>query len=120
MGRVDVERVRVAVWKWLCRCPEAIGPVGAISDDDEFFTPPTSPLPSAAVHDGAHISPSSVVASGVAQPCLSPAQTHRLRRQHAEVVRQLTTPPPIVAPRPQSPLKAFQRPTMVYRPSWVD
>ena len=119
MPRFEVKRVRAAVWKWLCRCPEAIGPVGDISGDDEFFTPPTSPVPTDGQHDEGSNYASSIIAPGDAQRLLSPAQTRRLRRRHAEVVRQLTTPPPVVAPRPQSPLKAFQRPIMVYRPSWA-
>jgi hypothetical protein len=130
MARFEVKRVRAAVWKWLCRCPDAIGPVGDTSSDDEFFTPPTSPVPTDEQrYEGSNsehgernersISASSIIAAGDAQRLLSPAQTRRLRRRHAEVVRQLTTPPPLVAPRPQSPLKAYQRPTMVYRPRWA-
>ena len=122
MPRFDVNRVRVAVWKWLCRCPDTIGPVGDISDDDVFFTPPTSPSPH--TQDGGDwIVPTSTSAETLeacdAHRLMSPAQTRRLRRQHAEVVRQLTTPTALVNPRPQSPLKAFQRPVMVYRPAWA-
>ena len=50
---------------------------------------------------------------------LSPAQSARLRRRHAEAVRQLTTPTPVVAPSPQGPLKPYQIPIKVYRPSWA-
>jgi hypothetical protein len=119
MPRFDVNRVRAAVWKWLCRCPDAIGPLGDISSDDEFFTPPTSPVPTNINHDEGCNSATTIIAPGDAQRLLSPAQSQRLRRRHAEIVRQLTTPPPVVAPRPQSPLKAYQRPTMVYRPNWA-
>ena len=120
MQRFDVKRVRAAVWKWLCRCPDAIGPFGDMSSDDEFFTPPTSPLPCAEDVDAARFSASSTLTpSGDAHRLLSPAQTRRLQRRHAAVVSQLTTPPPVVAPRPQPPLKAYQRPIMVYRPSWA-
>ena len=120
MQRFDVKRVRAAIWKWLCRCPDAIGPFGDMSSDDEFFTPPTSPLPCAEDVDAARFSASSTLTpSGDAHRLLSPAQTRRLQRRHAAVVSQLTTPPPVVAPRPQPPLKAYQRPIMVYRPSWA-
>lgn len=120
MPRYDVNRVRVAVWKWLRRCPEAIGPTGDSSGEEEFFTPPTSPLPCAEDEDAGTISASSnVVVAGDAGGLLSPAQARRLRRRHAEVVRQLTAPCPIVTPREYAPLKAYQRPIMVYRPSWA-
>ena len=108
MLRFDVNRVRATVWKWLCRCPDAIGPVGDIFGDDEFFTPPTSPMPTAGEHDVRSNCASSIIAPGDAQRLLSPAETRRLRQRHAEVVRQLTTPPPVFAPRLQSPLKAYQ------------
>ena len=114
MPPFDVKRVRSAVWKWLCRCPDVIGPTGDVSGEEEFFTPPTSP-----VLGGNFVEPSIIAPAGDAQRLLSPAQTRRLRRRHAEVVRQLTTPPPAVTPRPHSPLKAYQRPVMVYRPNWA-
>ena len=122
MPRFHMNRVRVAVWKWLCRCPDAIGPVGDISDDEVFFTPPTCLSP--CTQDGgagiiAASSESVTTLAGDAPRLLSPAQTRRLQRRHAEVVRQLTAPPPVVSPRPHSPLKAFQRPVMVYRPAWA-
>lgn len=122
MPRFDVIRVRAAVWKWLCRCPEAVGPVGDTSDDDVFFTPPTSPSPRTQDQHAAitSASPASITTPPAdAQRLLSPAQQRRLRRRHEEVVRQLTAAPPVVTPRPHSPLKAFQRPVMVYRPSWA-
>lgn len=50
---------------------------------------------------------------------LSPTHTPRLRRQHAQVVCELTTPPPIVMLYPYGQLLAYQRPIKVYRPSWV-
>lgn len=122
MARFDVNRVRAAVWKWLCRCPDAIGAVEDTSSDDEFFTPPTSPG-AGAKDQHAEVtmgSPSAIISpTGDAQRLLSPAQTRRLRRRHAEVVQQLTTPTAVVAPRPWAPLKAYQRPTMVYRPNWA-
>lgn len=120
MSRFHVNRVRTTVWKWLCRCPDAIGPVGDVSSDEEFFTPPTSPVPCADDQDGGVISATSnMTPPGNAQGCLSPAQRRRLQRKHAEVVRQLTTPSPLVTPRPNEPLKAYQRPVMVYRPNWA-
>lgn len=33
----------------------------------------------------------------------------RLGRRHAKIIRQLTTPPPVVTSPPHSPLKAYQR-----------
>jgi hypothetical protein len=121
MSRFHVNRVSAAVWKWLCRCPDVIGPLGDISSDEEFFTPPTSPLQCATEHHvGVSASPSALIAPAADTPrLLSPAQTRRLQRRHVQVVRQLTTPPPVVKPRPPSPLKAYQRPVMVYRPSWA-
>ena len=122
MSRGQVDRVRAAVWKWLCRCPDAIGPVGDTSSDEEFFTPPTSPLlDSVDQHAGISARAASCIIApcGDAQRVLSPAQTRRLQRRHVGVVRQLTTPPPVVQPRPNSPLKAYQRPLTVYRPSWA-
>lgn len=117
MAPFHMNRVRLAVWKWLCRCPDAIGPLGDSSGDEQFFTPPTSPLPYAEV-GGTISNPSTIAPPGDAQGILSPAQARRLRRRHVEVVRQLTTPPAVVRPRPHSPLKAYQRPVMVYRPNW--
>ena len=116
MAPFDVKRVRVAVWRWLCRCPDAIGPLGDSSGDEKFFTPPTTPLPCAEV-GGMSSAPSTTAPLVDAQLLLSPAQARRLRRRHVEVVRQLTTPPPVVTPRPHSPLKAYQRPVMVYKPN---
>lgn len=121
MPRFHMNRVRAAVWRWLRRCPDAIGPIGDVSDDEEFFTPPTSPLPAANDQEGGIISASAIMLreAGDAKHVLSPAQTRRLVRKHAEVVRQLTTPPPVVTPSPQAPLKAYQRPIMVYMPRWA-
>ena len=122
MARFDVIRVCTAVWKWLSRCPDAIGPVEDSSIDNEFFTPPTTPVRYA---EEQHVltdagGPSAVVSPpGHIPRLLSPAQTARLRRRHAEVVRQLTSPPPLVAPPPSEPLKAYQKPIKVYRPSWA-
>ena len=44
MPPFHVARVSAAVWKWLCRCPDVIGPVHDTSSDEEFYTPPTTPL----------------------------------------------------------------------------
>ena len=122
MVTLHVRRVSAAVWKWFCRCPEAIGPGYETSSDEEFFTPPTTPP---------RVSQQQCVAAEARSPTteafpthgvpklLSPTQTGRLRRRHAEVVRQLTTPPLVVAPSPHGPLKAYQRPVKVYRPSWA-
>ena len=44
MAPLRVARISAAVWKWFCRCPDAIGPEHDISSDEEFYTPPTSPL----------------------------------------------------------------------------
>jgi hypothetical protein len=122
MASTHVKRVSTAVWRWFCRCPEIIGPVYDTSSEEEFFTPPTSP-PASSVHHSADVTRGSPTTLSSpkhgAQRLLSPSQARRLRRRHGEVVRQLTTPPPIVAPTPQGPLKAYQRPVMVYRPSWA-
>jgi hypothetical protein len=122
MARFDVARVGASVWKWLCRCPDAIGPVEESSSEDEFFTPPTTPGRYAEQYhvDSSKRSESALTATAGGVPrLLSPAQTARLQRRHAEVVRQLVTPPPIVTPPPQAPLKAYQRPIKVYRPTWA-
>lgn len=123
MARFDVARVGASVWKWLCRCPDVIGPVQDSSSDNEFFTPPTSPVRYAEEHrlDTSPQTDSAWSSTACATPkLLSPAQTARLRRRHAEVVRQLTAPPPIVTDAPpQVPLKAYQRPIKVYKPSWA-
>ena len=115
MPPFHVARISTAVWKWLRRCPDVIGPVEDTSSDEEFYTPPTSPLRPAGEQ--------SVQTVFMPQPrseqALSPAQTARLRRRHAEAVRQLTTPTPNVAPSPQGPLLPYQRPIKVYRPSWA-
>ena len=103
MAPLHVTWVSAAVWKWFCRCSNAIGPVYETSSDEEFFTPPTTPLPCdkeqrVAVISGsptALISPTHTV-----QRLLSPSQMVQLRRRHAEAVRQLTTPPPVVTPSP--------------------
>lgn len=122
MAPLHVTRVSAAVWKWFCRCPESIGPVDDTSEDEEFFTPPTTPPPGGqhqcvAATTG---SPTTLVTPTHGAPILlSPAQTARLRRRHAEAVRQLTSPAPVVTPAPQGPLKAYQVPTRVYRPSWA-
>lgn len=101
MARFDVARVSAAVWKWLCRCPDVIGPDEDSSSDNDFFTPPETPLRYVEDQHVANIpgSGSAVIsqASDV-QRLLSPAQTTQLGRRHAAVVRQLTTPPPVVAP----------------------
>ena len=116
MAPFDVTRVSAAVWRWFCRCPEIIGPVYDTSSDEEFFTPPTSPQPCSIEIRG----PASTVSpTHGSLNLLSPSQTHRLRRRHAEAVRQLTSPPPVVTPVPHGPLKAYQRPIKVYRPSWA-
>ena len=122
MASLHVTRVSTAVWKWFCRCPDIIGPVYDTSSDEEFFTPPTSPPPSSEQErvavttesPTAYISPTHGV-----QNLLSPSQALRLRRRHAAAVRQLTSPPPVVKPAPQAPLKAYQRPVKVFRPSWA-
>ena len=49
----------------------------------------------------------------------SPYTKHLLRRRHLQAVRQLTTPPPVVTPSPHGPLLAYQRPIMMYTPSWA-
>jgi hypothetical protein len=85
MPRFHVNRIRAAVWKWLCKCPDVIGLVGDISSDEEFFTPPTNPLPGTGDQDvgGNLCIPSCIIApAGDAQWLLSPAQTRRLRRRH--------------------------------------
>lgn len=122
MASFHVTRVSAAVWKWFCRCPEIIAPVYDTSSDEEFFTPPTSPLP-CSQHERVAVTTGSPTAyicptHGV-QNLLSPSQALRLRQRHAEAVRQLTSPPPVVKPAPQAPLKAYQRPVKVYRPSWA-
>ena len=74
MPRFHVNRVQAIVWKWLCRCPDVIGPIGDVSGDDEFVTPPTSLAPSAEDEDKGVISSSSImVTAGDAQQLLSPA-----------------------------------------------
>jgi hypothetical protein len=123
MAPVDVLRVSAAVWKWLCRCPDAVGAVEDSSSDNEFFTPPTTPercFEDQLESNNPH-SPSALVSIGQKVPrLLSPAQTARLRRRHTEVVWQLTTPPPVVRPPPSNaPLKAYQIPIKVFRPSWA-
>lgn len=119
MASTHVTRVSTVVWRWFCRCPEVIGHVHETSNDEEFFTPPTSPPPSSEIHG----TTGSVTTFGSpthgVQRLLLPAQTERLRRRHARAVRQLTSPPPVVAPTPHGPIKAYQRPLKVYRPSWV-
>ena len=122
MARFDVVRVSTAVWKWLSRCHDAIGPAEDSSSDNDFFTAPSTPVRCAEDQRVANIpgSPSAIISpASYVQRLLSPAQTTRLRRQHAEVVRQLTTPSPVVTPPPPAPLKAYQRPLKVYRPSWA-
>ena len=123
MSPFDVIRISAAVWKWFCRCPDAIGPVEDSSSDNEFFTPPTT---LGRCGEDQHVSnnpdsPSAIISIACDVPrLLSPAQTARLRRRHAEVVRQLTTPPPVVrAPPSNAPLKAYQEPFKVFRPSWA-
>lgn len=122
MARFDILRVRATVWKWLCRCPDAIRPEEYTSSKNEFFTPPSSPVQCVQEQ---HVGDTPDSVSAVISPAsdvprlLSPAQTARLRRRHAEVVRQLTTPPPVVTPPPPAPLKAYQRPIKVYRPNWA-
>ena len=116
MAPFDVTRVSAAVWRWFCRCPEIIGPVYDTSSDEEFFTPPTSPQPCSI---DIRVPASTVSPTHGSLNLLSPSQTHRLRRRHAEAVRQLTSPPPVVTPVPHGPLKAYQRPVKVYRPSWA-
>ena len=107
MARFDVARVGQSVWKWLCRCPDAIGPVEDGSSDDEFFTPPTTPGRYTKEH---HVDTSKrsdsvfTPTAGAVPKLLSPAQTARLRRRHAEVVQQLVTPAPIVTPPPRKDL----------------
>jgi hypothetical protein len=122
MAPLHVARISAAIWKWFCRCPDAIGPEHDISSDEEFYTPPTSPPRVADDHPTANV-PASAADSmlqklHVPSP-LSPAQSARLRRRHAQAVRQLITPPPAVTPTPHGPLLAYQRPVKVYRPSWA-
>ena len=120
MPSLHVTRVSAAVWKWFCRCPETIGPLHDTSSDEEFFTPPTSPPPASQQQCVAVTVASATTSSTHGVPkMLSPSQTVRLRRRHAEAVRQLTTPAPVVPPSPHGPLKAYQRPLRVYRPSWA-
>jgi hypothetical protein len=122
MARFDVARVGASVWKWLCRCPDAIGPVEDSSSEDEFFTPPTTPgrfTDEQRVDNSKRPESALTSTAGAVPKLLSPAQTSRLRRRHAEVVRQLVTPSPIVPTPPQGPLKPYQRPIKVYRPVWA-
>lgn len=44
MAPLNVACVSAAVWKWFCGFFYAIGPVHDISSDEEFYTPPTTPL----------------------------------------------------------------------------
>lgn len=118
MAPLHVARIRDAVWKWFCRCPDVIGPVHDMSSDDEFYTPPTTPSRLADDQSAAEV-PTSSTPKLIVHGALSPAQGARLRRRHAQAVQQLTTPPPAVTPSPHGPLLAYQRPIKVYRPSWA-
>ena len=119
MASIRLRQVSAAVWKWFCRCPDTIGPISDSSSDEEFFTPPTTPSQQQCV-SSIEGRPTALVSPTHGFPnMLSPSQTRRLRRRHAEAVRQLTTPPPVVTPSPHGPLKAYQRPIKVYRPSWA-
>jgi hypothetical protein len=115
MPPFHVAHISTAVWKWLRRCPDVIGPVQDTSSDEEFYTPPTSPLRPAQENANETV----FMPQPLREQTLSPAQSARLRRRHAEAVRQLTTPTPKVAPPPQGPLLPYQRPIKVYRPSWA-
>ena len=121
MAPLHIARISAAVWRWFCRCPDAIGPVHDMSSDEEFYTPPTTPLRLAEEPPTASVPASTTdfMSHKLQVHGLSPAQSARLRRRHAEAVRQLTTPPPPVAPSPHGPLLAYQRPVKVYRPSWA-
>jgi hypothetical protein len=124
MAPIHVARISASVWKWFCRCPDTIGPVHDISSDDEFHTLPTSPsrLGDAEEQAPRHVPSSSAVSMPhrlVVEAPLSPAQSARLRRRHAQAVLQLTTPPPVVAPKPQGKLLRYQIPIKVFRPSWA-
>ena len=44
MASLHIACVSAAAWKWFCRCPDAIGPIYDISNDEESYTPPTTPL----------------------------------------------------------------------------
>ena len=89
-----------------------------MSSDEEFYTPPTSPLRHAEDLSLAEV-PGCSTPKLLVHGALSPAQGARLRRRHAQAVQQLTTPPPPVTPSPHGPLLAYQRPIKVYRPSWA-
>lgn len=120
MASLHMTRVSAAVWRWFSRCPDVIGPVYDTSSDEEFFTPPTSPPPPEACGPVTTKSPALCITQiHGGGNLLSPSQSARLRRRHAEAVRHLTAPPPVVTPVPHGPLKAYQRPVKVYRPSWA-
>ena len=122
MEPLHVARISATIWKWFCRCPDGIGPEHDISSDEEFYTPPTT-LSRVADEQPTTNFPAST-ADSMFQKLqlpgpLSPAQRSRLRRRHAQAVRQLITPPPAVTPAPHGPQLAYQRPVKVYRPSWA-
>ena len=106
-----VAHVSAPICKWICKCPDAIGPIHDMPSDEEFYTPPPTPL---CVVKKQHVATIFAFAPilmpktlAVHRP-LSPAQSARLMRRHAHAVQQLTTPPPIVMPPPPGPLKAYQ------------
>lgn len=44
MAPLHPRRVSIAMWKWLCRCPDAIGPFHDSSSDENFFTTTMTPV----------------------------------------------------------------------------
>lgn len=89
MALLHMTQVSEAIWKWFCRCPDAIGHVYESSSNEKFFAPPTTPLCCSEEQHVAVImgSPTTLISptEGV-QRLLSPSQMARLRRRHVEVV----------------------------------
>lgn len=61
MAYFHIVRVSAAVWKRFCRCLDAIGPIHDMSSDEEFYTPPTTPLHGAEEQPMATISASASI-----------------------------------------------------------
>jgi hypothetical protein len=82
--------VSAVVWKWFCRCPYAIGPVHDISSDEDFYTPPTTPLHDVEEHHGANMyayTSTFICQSLSVHGSLSPAQS--IRRSCCIVIQLL-------------------------------